>query len=253
MKAGGYLDESVDVDELAKQTKNYTGAEIEGVCKAAASYAFERNIDKSSMDRPADAAQLCVMMEDFGRAIAEVKPAFGVSTEELELCCPNGIMDYGTRFQHILSTGRKFLAQVRDSENTPLLSVLMEGQPGAGKTALAASLAAEAGYPYTKLISAESLVNLSESAKCYKITKAFEDAYRSPLSVIVLDNIERLVGYVKIGPRFSNEILQVALSPSPSSSSSPHPSCSTLIFWHNYYPCPFILFVSFPPSPKSWF
>jgi hypothetical protein len=95
----------------------------------------------------------------------------------------------------------------------------MEGQPGAGKTALAASLAAEAGYPYTKLISAESLVNLSESAKCYKITKAFEDAYRSPLSVIVLDNIERLVGYVKIGPRFSNEILQVALS---SHHSHPH-------------------------------
>jgi hypothetical protein len=38
--------------------------------------------------------------------------------------------------------------------------------------------------------------------------QAFEDAYRSPLAVVVLDNIERLVSYVKIGPRFSNEILQ---------------------------------------------
>mmetsp|Transcript_33024 Transcript_33024/g.77233 ORF Transcript_33024/g.77233 Transcript_33024/m.77233 type:complete len:741 (-) Transcript_33024:143-2365(-) len=211
MKAGGFLDEGVSIDELAKLTKNYTGAEIEGVCKAAASYAFERNIDKSSMDRPASASDLKVMMEDFTRAISEVKPAFGVSTEELEVCVPNGILDYGERFAHIIATGRKFLGQVRDSDNTPLLSVLVEGLPGAGKTALAASLAAEAGYPYTKLISAESLVNLSESAKCYKITKAFEDAYRSPLSVIVLDNIERLCGYVKIGPRFSNEILQVLL------------------------------------------
>eukprot|EP00285_Hemiselmis_virescens_P016995 CAMPEP_0173380742 /NCGR_PEP_ID=MMETSP1356-20130122/3373_1 /TAXON_ID=77927 ORGANISM="Hemiselmis virescens, Strain PCC157" /NCGR_SAMPLE_ID=MMETSP1356 /ASSEMBLY_ACC=CAM_ASM_000847 /LENGTH=739 /DNA_ID=CAMNT_0014334443 /DNA_START=165 /DNA_END=2384 /DNA_ORIENTATION=- len=211
MKKGGFLDEGVSVDELAKMTKNYTGAEIEGVCKAAASYAFERNIDKTSMDKPADASDLRVMMEDFTRAIGEVKPAFGVSTEELEVCVPNGVLDYGERFAHILATGRKFLAQVRDSDNTPLLSVLVEGLPGAGKTALAASLAAEAEYPYTKLISAESLVNLSESAKCYKITKAFEDAYRSPLSVILLDNIERLVGYVKIGPRFSNEILQVLL------------------------------------------
>lgn len=75
------------------------------------------------------------------------------------------------RFDHILQTGRKFLAQVRDAENTPLLSVLLEGLPGAGKTALAASLAAEAGYPYTKIISAEALVNLSETNKCYKITK----------------------------------------------------------------------------------
>jgi len=42
---------------------------------------------------------------------------------------------------------------------------------------------------------------------CYTL-QAFEDAYRSPLAVVVLDNIERLVSYVKIGPRFSNEILQ---------------------------------------------
>jgi len=103
---------------------------------------------------------------------------------------------------------RERCAQVRDSENTPLVSVLFEGLPGAGKTALAAHLACQAEYPFIKLISPESLVNQSESAKSFKITKAFEDAYRSPLSVIVLDNIERLVGFVKIGPHFSNEILQ---------------------------------------------
>lgn len=49
MKDNGFLDAGVDVLELAGRTKNYTGAEIEGVCKAAASYAFERNIDKSNL------------------------------------------------------------------------------------------------------------------------------------------------------------------------------------------------------------
>ena len=44
---------------------------------------------------------------------------------------------------------------------------------------------------------------------CLSRAQAFEDAYRSPLAVVVLDGIERLVSYVKIGPRFSNEILQV--------------------------------------------
>jgi vesicle-fusing ATPase len=77
--------------------------------------------------------------------------------------------------------------------------------------ALAASLVHKADYPYIKFISAESLVNMSEVARCQKITQAFEDAYRSPLAVVVLDNIERLVSYVKIGPRFSNEILQILL------------------------------------------
>jgi vesicle-fusing ATPase len=46
-------------------------------------------------------------------------------------------------------------------------------------------------------------------AKCSQITRVFEDAYRSPLSVILVDDIERLLEYVAIGPRFSNAVLQV--------------------------------------------
>ena len=52
MKENGFLDAAVSVEALATRTKNYTGAEIEGVCKAAASYAFERNIDKSNLTVP---------------------------------------------------------------------------------------------------------------------------------------------------------------------------------------------------------
>ena len=55
----------------------------------------------------------------------------------------------------------------------------------------------------------------------------FEDAYKSPLSCVVIDDIERLLGkwvclkrgvvyiliidYVNIGPRFSNLVLQALL------------------------------------------
>ncbi len=48
-------------------------------------------------------------------------------------------------------------------------------------------------------------------AKSSQITKVFEDAYKSPLSVIILDDIERLLEYVAIGPRFSNVVLQTLL------------------------------------------
>ena len=37
------------------------------------------------------------------------------------------------------------------------------------------------------------------------------DAYKSPLSLILLDDIERLIDYVHIGPRFSNSVLQTLL------------------------------------------
>ena len=34
---------------------------------------------------------------------------------------------------------------------------------------------------------------------------------QSPLSIVILDDIERLLEYVAIGPRFSNTILQTLL------------------------------------------
>jgi vesicle-fusing ATPase len=40
MKNNGFLDDSVNLKELAKITKNYTGAELEGVVKSAQSFAL---------------------------------------------------------------------------------------------------------------------------------------------------------------------------------------------------------------------
>lgn len=39
----------------------------------------------------------------------------------------------------------------------------------------------------------------------------FDDAYKSQLSCVVVDDIERLLDYVPIGPRFSNLVLQALL------------------------------------------
>jgi hypothetical protein len=53
-----------------------------------------------------------VKMDDFTRAIGEIKPAFGVSVDQLELCMPNGLLHYGTRFTRLFQTGLKFVSQV---------------------------------------------------------------------------------------------------------------------------------------------
>ena len=41
--------------------------------------------------------------------------------------------------------------------------------------------------------------------------KVFNDAYRSPASMIIIDDIERVIEYVGVGPRFSNVALQALL------------------------------------------
>lgn len=211
MRNNKYMDDDVNLEELATATKNFSGAEIEGLVKAATSYAFSRQINPKEMSKVVDPEQMRVTRADFMQALGEIKPAFGVETDEFENCMRNGIINYGESVEHLLSSGRLFSRQVANSNRTPLVSILIEGSAGSGKTALAAKLAKDSDFPYMRLLSPETLVGYSEAAKCAKITKVFEDSYKSPLSVIVVDDIERILEYVPIGPRFSNAILQTLL------------------------------------------
>jgi len=69
----------------------------------------------------------------------------------------------------------------------------------------------QSGFPMVRLVSPNDVVGYSEHQKAMHLSKAFDDAHRSPLSVLVLDDIERLLEFVAIGPRFSKLILQTLL------------------------------------------
>ena len=53
--------------------------------------------------------------------------------------------------------------------------------------------------------------DLTRPSPCARSSQLFDDAYRSQLSCIVVDNIERLLDYTSVGPRFSNVVLQALL------------------------------------------
>ena len=86
------MDPDVDLDRLAQLTKNYTGAEIEAVCRSANSFAlFSEDEIKSAVDQPSDQGKknkkgketfnpIKTNMSHFMLALDEVKPAFGVDS-----------------------------------------------------------------------------------------------------------------------------------------------------------------------------
>ncbi|KAI8608904.1 P-loop containing nucleoside triphosphate hydrolase protein [Chytriomyces sp. MP71] len=212
MKANNLLDMDVNIEELAQLTKNFSGAEIAGLIKAATSWSFNRHVKVGSVAGVSeDYDKLKVSRDDFLGALEEVRPSFGVAEAELQRCVSNGIIRFGDHIERILSDGQLFVDQVRNSDRTPLVSCLLHGPNGSGKTALAASIASASDFPFIKLISPETMVGFSENAKMASIAKVFEDAYKSPMSVIVIDCIERLLDWVPIGPRFSNAVLQTLL------------------------------------------
>lgn len=212
MMEAGYMDPNVDLQKLAEMTKNYSGAEIEGVVKGASSYALYGTIDVTKGDgltpTQDSSKKIMVTMDDFLASLGEMTPVFGVETEELKTLTRGELITWGSPYVRVVETLKTLRSQVGDSESTPLLSVLLEGVPNSGKTAIIAKMAMESDFPFIKLVSAETLLGYDERTKCDKIQKIFEDAYKSPKSLIIIDEIERLLEYVPIGPRFSNPILQ---------------------------------------------
>ena len=208
MAANSFLGRDVDLAALAARTKNFSGAELEGLVKSAASFALNRQVDVTDLTKQLDESLLKVGAPDFEAALAEVVPAFGASTAELQAYVAGGILDSGDAWRHLRSTLKALVEQARHSDATPLLTCLMEGYAGAGKTATAASVGLECGFPLVRLVSPDAVVGHGEVAKAAALAKAFDDAYKSPLSLIILDDVERLLEYVAIGPRFSNVVLQ---------------------------------------------
>ena len=112
--------------------------------------------------------------------------------------------------KHVRLSYFVYPTQINDSESR-LVSCLLRGPPGSGKTALAANVGLEAKFPFIKVVTAENMVGSGEASRVAKINGIFENAYRTDQSMIILDDIERLLDYVSIGPRFANSVLQSLL------------------------------------------
>jgi len=197
--------------QLAEKAKNFSGAELEGLVKAASSFALARCLDVKDLKKAPDTRNLVLQYADFEQALDDVEPKFGAKSQELRAHYRNGFVPYGASFGIMMAILERLVEQVRSSERTPLMSVLLQGPPASGKTAIAAKLAVDSGFPFVRMISADEMIGYSDVSKCQMIHKAFMDSYKSPLSIIFLDDIERLIDYVPIGPRFSNAVLQTLL------------------------------------------
>ena len=60
MAANSFLGADVDLWDLAQRTKNFSGAEIEGLVKSATSFALNRQVDVNDLAKPIDEANLKV-------------------------------------------------------------------------------------------------------------------------------------------------------------------------------------------------
>ncbi len=96
MKESGLMASDVDLDLLARSTPRFSGAEIAGVVRNAASFAMARLMDNADGPGAHEGSEVRVCMADIEKALRVAAPAYGFSHEALRTqYIPMGILNCG--------------------------------------------------------------------------------------------------------------------------------------------------------------
>ena len=253
MRNAGLIASDVELAALAHKARNFSGAELAGVVRAAASFAMDRLLRRNDRrhgraavaddtrmhgmhGRGLGLGDVTVTKADFDSALDEIKPALGTAAAGAglrQVHAPRGLIPVGPRFEAAQEALRTLTAAVEhahahaataahrsatavSSQPGSVTSVLLVGPPGTGKTALAAAAADSVDFPFVRFVAPGAVSALYDdgsggSALASALATAFQDAHKSSGAVLVLDDVERLLGYSPVGPAYSNDALQALL------------------------------------------
>ncbi|MEY4240252.1 MAG: hypothetical protein RL339_2853 [Pseudomonadota bacterium] len=194
------LGEGVDLDELARTTHGFVGADIAALAREAAIEAVRRimpQLDLEAQTIPVDVLEtLVVTRDDFLAALKRVQPS---AMREVMVQVPNiGWADIGgaDEAQEKLKEGielpLKHPEAFRRLGIRPAKGFLLYGPPGTGKTLLAKAVAKESEANFISVKSSDLLSKwYGESEQ--QLSRLFARARRVAPCVIFIDEIDSLV------------------------------------------------------------
>jgi len=224
MKKEGGLDlkaqaalEDIDTEYgIPAKTEYFTGAELAGLVRSAASFTIARVVET---DYAGDTA---VGVDEFEQALSEVRPALGKQDEILESRFPYGISPCSDAMQRLMrDIGRftstpSYLAEqylspvygidkaLSQKPSSTLQSLLLVGDGytgGTGATALACWAASQASTngeaDFVRLITSLDLLtsagdSSNESARATAMVEQFTEASSMPKALLVFDDIDQI-------------------------------------------------------------
>jgi len=194
------LGEGVDLDELARTTHGFVGADIAALAREAAIEAVRRimpRLDLEAQTVPPDVLEsLCVTRDDFLEALKRIQPS---AMREVMVQVPNiGWSDVGGlgEAQEKLREGVELPLKTPEAFHRlgirPAKGFLLYGPPGTGKTLLAKAVAKEAEANFISIKSSDLLSKwYGESEQ--QISRLFARARQVAPCVVFIDEIDSLV------------------------------------------------------------
>ena len=194
------LGERVDLDELARVTHGFVGADIAALAREAAIEAVRRIMPRLDLDAreipPEVLADLMVTREDFLSALKRVQPS---AMREVMVQVPNVSWDdIGGMAEAIAALKEGIELPLKNPDAfrrlgiRPAKGFLLYGPPGTGKTLLAKAVAKEAEANFISIKSSDLLSKwYGESEQ--QIARLFQRARSVAPCVIFIDEIDSLV------------------------------------------------------------
>lgn len=205
MSDNAFMDTDVNLNIIADKTSCYSGAELEGIVRYASSMALNRAINTNTDVNDND---IVVKMDDFLNAIENVSCTHASSKIQLSHLIPKKWFPNISYQKRLLKNLKPYTLL---ESNHRHMSVLINGPGLSGKTTIVAKLCLESNIKNIVYICAKDLLGMNDYDKCNHIQSMMEQAHRTNKSIIIFDEIERLINYVDIGPMFSNTLLQTIL------------------------------------------
>ena len=193
------LEDNVDLDELARITYGFVGADMSALAREAAMETLRRSIsgfDLDSGEIPRDVIEsLRVTRDDFMRALKRVQPS---ALREIMIEAPNvgwddvgGLDDAKRELRDGVELPLKHPRSFERLGIRPAKGFLLFGPPGTGKTLLAKAVAREAEANFIATKSSDLLSKwYGESER--QVSRLFQRARQVAPTVIFIDEIDSL-------------------------------------------------------------
>jgi len=193
------LTKNVNLNELARKTHGFVGADISSLAKEAAMSVLRRNLDKFKLEDDEDIPQealesLRVTKDDFDEAMKFVQPS---AMREVLIETPNikwedigGADEVKRDLKEAVEWPLKFPGSFVRMGIRPPKGVLLYGPPGTGKTLLAKAVANEAEANFIRLNGPELQKEGIVGKETERLRKMFKRAKQVSPAIIFIDELD---------------------------------------------------------------